>query len=105
MKPNNDIALEGKMMRVPIAVEIVTGERPSPSKCWRWYMKGIQGIRLQTWLVGGKRLTTLAAVREWIQERTQQAAEEHVPSDGPVKPRQLDAATRERLEKELGVTL
>jgi hypothetical protein len=89
-----------KLMRVPLAVEIVTGERPSPSKCWRWYMHGIKGVKLETWVVGGSRLTSLAAVREFIATRTHQASLVRSPM---AKRPKLSKQTREFLRRELGV--
>ena len=88
-----------KLMRVPTAVEIVTGIRPSPAKCWRWYTQGIKGVRLQTWLVGGSRLTSIVAVREFIEARTNPQ-----PQPAPQsKPRKLSNNVREFLIRELGL--
>lgn len=36
--------------------------RPSPSTAWRWYRKGILGVRLETVVVGGRRYTSKAAL-------------------------------------------
>jgi hypothetical protein len=59
-----------KFLSVPTAVEAVTGTRPHPSTCWRWYIKGSQGVLLKTWMVGGRRRTTVDAVRDFIEQRT-----------------------------------
>lgn len=90
-----------KLMRVPLAVELVTGIRPSPGKCWRWYTQGIAGVKLQTWLVGGSRLTNVEAVRAFIQVRTN-------PTNEPVTRKTyvrkaVSQQTREFLKRELGV--
>ena len=52
------------------AVFLVTGRRPNLSTSWRWSTKGCRGIRLETVIVGGKRLTTLEMVRAFIRATT-----------------------------------
>ena len=91
-----------KLMRVPTAVEIVTGIRPSPAKCWRWYTHGIAGVKLQTWLVGGSRLTNLEAVRQFIAARTNPDPQP-VHRNRIVRRTQVSGTTREFLKRELGV--
>ncbi|HBE67300.1 MAG TPA: hypothetical protein DDW52_04045 [Planctomycetaceae bacterium] len=63
-----------KYLQIPSAFEAVTGRRPHPSTCWRWATKGCKGTRLQTFMVGGRRLTTVEAVREFIDECSRQGA-------------------------------
>ena len=94
-----------RMMRVPDAVFAVTGVRPSPSKCWRWYQQGIKGVVLETWLVGGSRMTTMQAVREFIERRTNgfsRSRQRPVLRDR--KPT-LSQGVREHLNRELGTCL
>jgi hypothetical protein len=52
------------------AVFLVTGRRPNLSTSWRWSTKGARGIRLETVIVGGKRLTTVEMVRAFIRAST-----------------------------------
>jgi hypothetical protein len=52
------------------AVFCVTGRRPNLSTSWRWSTKGCRGIRLETVIVGGKRLTTVEMVRAFIRAST-----------------------------------
>ena len=92
--PNNP---DHKLMRVPLAVEIVTGIRPAPSKCWRWYQLGIKGVKLETWLIGGSRLTCLAAVKAFIEQRT------NPPQPKTRRKPKLAAATRNFVKRELGL--
>lgn len=40
--------------------------RPSPATAWRWRTRGVCGVRLQTWSIGGRIVTTEAAVQEFI---------------------------------------
>ncbi len=59
-----------KFLPVPAAIEAVTGSRPHPSTCWRWAIKGSGGRKLKTWMVGGRRCTTIPSVEEFICQRT-----------------------------------
>lgn len=52
------------------AVFFVTGRRPNLSTSWRWSTKGCRGIRLETVIVGGKRLTTIEMVRAFVRATT-----------------------------------
>lgn len=77
-------------LSVPSAIEAVTGQRPHPATCWRWCIHGIGGIRLHSWMLGRRRCTTIAAVEEFIAQRTRQ----QTPAQSSVK-------TRAMLDKEL----
>lgn len=48
------------------AVDFVP-RRPNVSTIWRWATKGTRGVKLQTWIVGGVRCTTPAAMEEFLQ--------------------------------------
>ncbi len=41
---------------------------PHVGTIWRWSTQGCRGIKLRTWLAGGIRVTTPAAVEEFLQE-------------------------------------
>ena len=41
--------------------------RPHAATVWRWATSGVHGIRLQTWNVGGRRFTTVAALEAFLQ--------------------------------------
>ena len=56
---------------IPALFEEVTGRRPNLSTCWRWSTKGARGIRLETIIVGGKRLTTREMVEAFIKATTE----------------------------------
>ena len=42
--------------------------RPHIATAYRWSTRGIRGIRLTTYLVGGARMTTLAAFNRFVEE-------------------------------------
>lgn len=48
------------------AVDLVP-RRPHVATVWRWATRGVRGIKLRTWLSGGTRVTTPAALEEFLQ--------------------------------------
>ncbi|MCE9552868.1 MAG: DUF1580 domain-containing protein [Planctomycetes bacterium] len=46
------------------------GSRPSYATWWRWWRHGVHGVRLETVRVGGRRLTSAAAVRRFLADVT-----------------------------------
>lgn len=59
-----------KLMSVQQAVEMATGQRVNPSTCWRWAISGSGGVVLKTWLLGGRRVTTIEEVIEFLERKT-----------------------------------
>lgn len=59
------------LMHMVDAIEQVTGRRPNISTAWRWSVHGCGGIRLETVVLGGKRLTTTAMVESFIAATTE----------------------------------
>ena len=53
------------------AVETVTGQRIHLSTVLRWAQQGRRGHRLQSWVLGARRMTTEQAVRDFIAATTQ----------------------------------
>ena len=61
------------------AVEAETGWRPHLSTVLRWCQRRNQyGIKLESWLIGGRRVTSVEAVRRY-NERNTTAADHAVP--------------------------
>ena len=81
-----------KLMEVRKAVEMATSRRMNPSTCWRWATTGSGGIVLKTWLLGGRRLTTIEAVLEFMERKTAANAQYEFMSK-----------TRTKLARELGI--
>lgn len=57
--------MQRKLRPLAVAAELATGYRPPISTAMRWASKGVHGIRLRTWMVGGRRMTTVDAVRQF----------------------------------------
>ena len=73
--------------------------RPAYSTWWRWWRKGIRGVRLQTILIGGRRYTTQKFVEDFIAEVTARANGEQFSTRTPRR----RAKNIEAAERELGV--
>jgi hypothetical protein len=83
---------ENKLDLLPLttAVKQVCGRCPHKSTLIRWATKGTRrGGRLQTWTLGGRRFTTLDAVRQFVEACS---AEDEIPAD------RHEAAQRARAE-------
>ena len=73
--------------------------RPSYSTWWRWWKKGVKGIRLSTVVVGGRRYTTARAVQDWITKVTAAADGTPAPVRSPAR-RERDIVRAEAEMKE-----
>lgn len=52
------------------AVEQATGRRPHLSTCLRWCTRGSRGVRLESRVLGGRRLTSVPAVHRYMDATT-----------------------------------
>lgn len=44
--------------------------RPHVSTLWRWYTRGVRGVRLETLVVGGRRYTSREALQRFSERLT-----------------------------------
>lgn len=62
---------EEKYLPLVDAVEEATGRRPHLTTCLRWCTRGTRnGVRLSSRVLGGRRLTTVDAVRDYMNAAT-----------------------------------
>ena len=64
----------------------------------RWAQKGVGGVRLRSWVVGGRRLTNREAVLEFIETRSEQTS---TADPVPVRSENKKRRDIERAEREL----
>jgi hypothetical protein len=69
---------------------------PSPACLWRWHRKGVRGVRLETVVVGGRRYTTAAAWREFVEMVTANTT----VADRPESPRVRSDQVEQKLRAE-----
>ena len=62
--------------------ERLPGKRLSPATIWRWRLKGVRGVRLESVLVGGCWCTTRAAFAEFLRAQTAVANAAHKQGTG-----------------------
>ena len=67
-------------------------KRPSPACMWRWYRKGINGVLLETVVVGGRRFTTKVAWTEFVRRTT--AAANQLPPEEDDAPKRTESTQR-----------
>jgi hypothetical protein len=46
------------------------GSGVAPSTLWRWHVRGVRGVRLETLLVGGLRFTSNEAIKRFFERST-----------------------------------
>ncbi len=73
--------------------ELARREGMAVSTVWRWTLRGVRGVKLETFSVGAKRCTTGEAFGRFVDATT--AAAQGTPTAPPVRTnRQRDAAIR-----------
>jgi len=84
-----------KIITLADATKILPG-RPNLSTLWRWRLRGVRGVTLETILSGGKRFTSVEALRRF-QERVTAAADgvEHNPLTNRQRAASVSAAKSE----------
>ena len=90
-----------KLITLAQATKILPG-RPNITTVWRWRNRGVRGVTLETVLSGGRRFTSIEALRRFQERVTAAADGEPVRSETPAqRQRAIDRA--EKRAAELGV--
>lgn len=91
-----------RMVTLVEATQILPG-RPNLSTIWRWRLRGVRGVTLETILIGGKRFTSLEALTRFQHAVT--AVADGKSGGAAETPRRRERAIEraERKAKELGV--
>ena len=76
--------------------------RPHRSSVWRFAMKGVRGVRLETIVCGGRRYTSEEAILRFIAGTTAAANGEPMPVRQSVKRRQEQQQAKDTL-REAGI--
>jgi hypothetical protein len=82
------------------------GRKPAVSTLWRWALHGVRGIRLETIMAGGVRVTSVEAIQRFFDALTDQAENDRSNVQVPQSYRfsatrlnQIEAAERRLAEK------
>ena len=89
------------LMPLTAAVKLATGRSPHLSTILRWATRGCHGVRLRTWVMGGRRLTNPASVTEFVNASTD-AANGEQPSVASYS--EVADAAADELERELAAS-
>lgn len=87
-----------KLFPLAKAVEKATGQRPHPSTLHRWRLRGIQGVRLETVRLGGRRYCSVEAVHRFRNKLTETVDGDPTPR---TRTQQQRAQAVDRAEQEL----
>ncbi len=63
-------SVSDKWLPLVEAVDKATGRRPHLSTCLRWCTRGSRGVRLESRVLGGRRLTTVSKVLAYMDATT-----------------------------------
>ncbi|EGF26817.1 DUF1580 domain-containing protein [Rhodopirellula baltica] len=67
------------------AIEQTTGYRPHPSTAMRWCLKANKhGNVLESWMIGGRRMTSVEAVQRYNEANTRRSSHCHGIQQAPV---------------------
>jgi hypothetical protein len=67
--------------------------RPSPSTLWRWALRGVRGIVLESIVIGGRRYTSREAVDRFM-SRLNESEPVPAPSETKLRAKQKAAASK-----------
>lgn len=89
-------ALSENLVRVPTEATRLFPGRPHASTIWRWYKRGVKGIRLEIVRIGGRPYTSREAIQRFIERTTAAAEAPTVPcSSTRVRARAISDAERD----------
>jgi hypothetical protein len=92
-------------MTIPQAATFIgrlTGKKPNVSTIWRWCLKGVRGVILESIRVGGQRFVSRAALARFIEQSTARGSNDQRPPAHPptVVPSSSQRSGRRREEIE-----
>ena len=70
----------------------------APSTLWRWHKKGIRGIRLESVLIGGKRLVSVESLTRFAEALTAASEPTSTVLDPTAAPTDRDESTQRKLK-------
>lgn len=70
--------------------------RPGTSTVWRWVLYGCRGIKLDSFLVGGQRFTTRAAIEKFSRDLTAAGGRQKQPAEATPDVPKASAPKRSR---------
>ena len=90
-------ATKERLFPLVMAVERATGQRPHLSTVLRWSTRGQNGVRLETKMLGGRRMTSTEAVDRYVAAVTD--ARDRTPATSTMTPAQASRAAEDAATK------
>ncbi len=90
-------SVSDKFLPLVDAVEQETGRRPHLSTCLRWCDRGSRGVRLESRVIGGRRMTTTAWVAAFVEAVTAASVGGIAPAIE--SPKERAASTKQAAQK------
>jgi hypothetical protein len=79
-----------------VAINAVAHEQNvALSTVWRWAQRGVRGVQLETFAIGGKRYTTREAFGRFVERTTAAASRKPPPALRSERAKQIEAAKNE----------
>ena len=75
---------------------------PAQGSVWRWVLKGVGGIKLESILIGGKRFTSEEAIQRFCDRRTAAADGDTLPGQ-TIRQREREIRRAELEAEEAGI--
>ena len=90
--------------KLPCFAHRRSGKRINVSTFWRWATTGVRGVKLETLMAGGTRVTSLEAIERFFEAVTAQAEPQPAPQPPRLtRQRQMQIARAERRLAEAGI--
>lgn len=83
--------------------DLAKDEDRNVSTVWRWAQRGVRGVKLETFNVGGRRFTTREAFARFVEATTEAAQGSPVQSPRTNRQREAAISRAERECAELGI--
>ena len=77
--------LEETLMSLPAACSAFPGRKVSLPTLHRWRLSGVRGICLETVLVGGRRMTSVEAIKRFLAAQNEQPVDAMTATDRAVR--------------------
>lgn len=90
-----------KYLPLVAAVEAATGRRPHLSTVLRWAQQGSKGTVLESVILGGRRLTSIEAVKRFVAACSERAKAKTTPQITPKQSKAIAQRDAEKLARRL----
>jgi hypothetical protein len=84
-EPQMSGILEETLLSLPDACSAFPGRKVSRATLHRWRLSGVRGVVLETVMIGGRRLTSLEAIKRFLDAQNEQPVDSLTATDRAVR--------------------